>query len=119
MEDSQATLCDLKKIAEKFVSERDWNQYHNPKNLSMNITREASELMEKFLWLTAQESRDALVTNRQEIEDELADVFFGVMCFANTANIDLTRAFIHKIKDAAKKYPVDKAKGCNKKYTKL
>ena len=119
MEDKQATVADLKDLIGKFVTEREWGQFHNPKNLSMDIACEASELMEKFLWLTTQESVEELTVNRQEIEDELADVLFGVLSFANTANIDLSRAVSHKLQETARKYPVDKSKGKREKYTKL
>lgn len=119
MDDKKTTMADLKELAGKFVADREWAPYHNPKNLSMNIAREASELMEKFLWLTTQESVEELNLNRQEIEDELADVMFGVISFANTSNIDLSRALKHKLEEAAKKYPIDKSKGKREKYTKL
>lgn len=119
MNDKKTTMADLKILAGQFVAEREWAPYHNPKNLSMNIAREASELMEKFLWLTTQESINELAVNRQEIEDELADVLFGVLSFANTTNIDLSRALSHKLQEVAKKYPIDKSKGKKEKYTKL
>ena len=117
MEDSKKTIQELKDIAAQFIKERDWNQYHSPKNLSMNISIEAAELMEKFLWLTTQESIEEIDKNRQEISDELADVLFGVLCFADVAKIDLSQAFEHKLAEAAKKYPVEKVKGKHEKYT--
>lgn len=119
MSDTTKTIQQLKDIAAQFVKERDWNQFHNPKNLSMDISVEAAELMEKFLWMTTQESVEEIAKNRQEIADELADVFFGILCFANATGIDLAAAFEHKIAEVAKKYPVDKAKGRREKYTKL
>ena len=119
MDDTRATMADLKALTGQFVAERAWAPYHNPKNLSMNIAREASELMEKFLWLTTQESVDELSLNRQEIEDELADVLFGVLSFANTAKIDLSQALNHKLQEVALKYPIGKSKGRREKYTKL
>lgn len=119
MNDSQMTIQNLKKIAEQFIVEREWTPYHTPKNLSMNLVREASELMEKFLWVTTQESVAEVETNRQEIEDELADALFSILCFANATNIDLSKAFHHKLLEVAKKYPVEKAKGRKEKYNKL
>jgi len=117
MQDNTTTLAKLREIAKQFVTERDWNQYHSPKNLSMDISIEAGELMEKFLWLDTQESVDELNKNRQEIEDELADVFFALLCFSNAANIDISAAFAKKIQEIAAKYPVDKVKGRKEKYT--
>lgn len=119
MEDAKLTLQQLKDISDKFVQERDWGQYHSPKNLSMDISIEAAELMEKFLWLTTEESYEELEKNRQEISDELADVFFGILRFASVAKIDLASAFKHKLEQVGKKYPVEKAKGKREKYTKL
>jgi NTP pyrophosphatase (non-canonical NTP hydrolase) len=117
MADSKKTVQELKDIASQFIKERDWVQYHSPKNLSMNISIEAAELMEKFLWITTQESIQEVDKNRQEIADELADVLFGVLCFADVTNIDLSQAFEHKLAEAAKKYPIDKVKGKHEKYT--
>lgn len=117
MSDEKVTLAQLKEKAAKFAQERDWNQFHSPKNLSMNTAIEAAELMEKFLWLDCEESRQEIEKNRQEIEDELADVLFSVLSFANAAKIDLAQAFTHKIALAEQKYPIDKAKGKREKYT--
>lgn len=119
MLDETMTMEQLKAMAGEFVSERDWQQFHSPKNLSMNISIEANELMEKFLWLTTQESIEEVDKNRQEIEDELADVLLGILCFANAAHIDITKAFTHKLAEVAQKYPVEKVKGKREKYTKL
>lgn len=117
MTDEKQTLQQLKDTAAEFVRERDWNQFHSPKNLSMDIAIEAAELMEKFLWLDTQESRDELEKNRQEIEEEFADTLFALLCFANEAKIDMTRAFQHKISLVGQKYPVDEVKGRREKYT--
>jgi dCTP diphosphatase len=119
MQDTTTTLQSLKEKVAIFVAERDWTKYHTPKDLSMNMVREASELMEKFLWMDSAESHSEVRSNRQEIENELADVFFSVLCFAQRADIDLARAFNHKLDEIAQKYPVDKAKGKREKYTKL
>lgn len=119
MSDSTKTIQQLKDVAAQFVKEREWNQYHVPKNLSMNLAVEAAELMEKFLWLTTDQSVAEIEKNRQEIADELSDVFFSVICFANATGIDITQAFEHKIASVARKYPVEKAKGRHEKYSKL
>ncbi|HZW60680.1 MAG TPA: nucleotide pyrophosphohydrolase [Candidatus Babeliales bacterium] len=119
MSDTTKTIAQLKAQVAAFVKERDWDQFHSPKNLSMNISIEAAELMEKFLWVDSKASFDALEDNRQEIEDELADVFLAILCFCNAANIDLAQAFEKKFVATAEKYPVGKAKGRSTKYTKL
>lgn len=118
--DELTTLASLKKIAhETFDIERDWAQFHSLKNLSMNISAEAAELMEHFLWITTQESDEILknTDKRAHIEHELADVLIGVVQFANRAGIDLSAVFKVKIALIQEKYPIEKAKGNNAKYT--
>ncbi len=105
--DSNSTLQELKTQMAAFVKERDWNQFHTAKNLSMYIAVEAAELMEKFLWTTSQDSAKLLETNRQAIEEEVADVLSVLMSFANACNIDISKAFIDKMAKNAKKYPVE------------
>lgn len=119
MNDTKKTVAELKQEAAAMVAERDWNQFHSPKNLSMGIAAEAAELMEKFLWIDSKASFDELATNRQEIEDECADVLIGLLCFANAANIDLSKAVEHKLALIKEKYPIEKSKGRATKYTKL
>ncbi len=119
MADQKTTLSELKNSIANFVAERDWQQYHSPKNLSMSIAIEAAELMEKFLWLSTQESGDEIAKNRQEIEQEFADVFICLLQFANTANIDASTAVHQKLELNAQKYPVEKAKGRREKYNRL
>lgn len=119
MTDETTTLAQLKKAIDQVVEEREWHQFHTPKNLSMNLAVEASELMEKFVWLNAAESFAELASNKQEIEHELADVLANVLCFANAAHIDLTTVFERKLRDIKEKYPIEKAKGKHTKYTKL
>jgi dCTP diphosphatase len=119
MQDTTVTLQNLKDKVAQFVAERDWGQFHSPKNLSMDIAVEAAELMEKFLWVESADSLKEVDANRQEIEDELADILMGIICFSNVANIDIAKAFEHKLAKTASKYPVDKARGKATKYTKL
>ncbi len=117
--DSTTTIQDLKNIAQKIRDDRDWQQFHTPKDLSMYIAIEAAELMEKFVWLSSQASFEEIEKNRQEIEDEMADVLICLVHFCNAANIDMTSAFRKKLQEVAKKYPVEKAKGKSDKYNKL
>lgn len=117
--DSQTTLGDLKALVDNFMDERDWKQFHSPKSMAMDIVCEASELMEPFIWVSSEESYKTIEEKRQEIEAELADTIMGCLRFASLYNIDISNALKHKITLAAQKYPVDKAKGKNKKYTEL
>lgn len=117
--DSQTTMQQLKAQMAKFVADREWEQFHTPKNLSMNLCREASELLEKFIWVDEANAASEFAQNRQEIEDEAADVLIALLAFANSAQIDLTRAFEHKLKEVAHKYPIAASKGRSTKYTKL
>jgi dCTP diphosphatase len=115
MNDSQVTLQQLKERMAHFVQERDWNQFHTPKNLSMALTVEAAELMELFQW-DMENGLKTLHNEREKIEHELADVLAYVLSCANACDIDLTDAFVRKLAINAKKYPVEKAKGRSDKY---
>lgn len=118
MHDEKTTVDELKKQCDTFVAERDWNQFHSLKSLSMNIAVEAAELMEHFLWCSTQQVPEVLKQNRADIEDELADVVFGICAFANEANIDIATALERKLEKQRKKYPIEKCKGKSDKYTK-
>lgn len=119
--DDATTLAELKTRVLAFVRERDWEQFHSPKNLSMALAAETGELMEHFLWATAEQShavaRDAI--KRAKIADELADVVIYALEFANITGLDISAAIEAKMAANAKKYPVDKAKGRAEKYTEL
>ena len=120
--DNNVTIQDLKKIAKKFRDERDWKKFHTPKELAIDISVEANELLELFLWKNNEEILEKLSTDKkykENILDELADVIHACLGFANSAKIDLASAVIKKIEKTAKKYPVEKSKGKNKKYTEL
>ena len=120
--DATTTLADLKTRILAFVRERDWEQFHSPKNLSMALATEAGELMEHFLWLDATTSRALMqndVARRKKIEDELADVLVYAFEFANSSGIDIAAAIETKMQANAKKYPVEKARGNARKYTEL
>lgn len=99
-----------------FCEERDWDQYHNPKDLAIGISTEAAELLDLFRFKNNEEIQDTVINRRELIEDELADVLFFVLRFAQTNDIDLKKAFENKMAKNAVKYPVDKVKGNNKKY---
>jgi dCTP diphosphatase len=116
MDDTHVTLQQLKDRMAEFVHERDWEQFHVPKNLSMALAVEASELMELFQWSDTQESWEILRTQREKVEQELADVLAYTLSFANACDIDLADAFMRKLVLNAQKYPVEKAKGKSDKY---
>ena len=117
--DTETTIKELREIMNQFVSERDWLPYHSPKNLSMSMAIEAAELMEKFQFVSPEESIKLAQSHKQEIAHELCDVLAYVLSFANAADIDLTTHFIEKMALNRKKYPIEKAKGSFGKYTKL
>jgi len=119
--DSQTTVAELKSKILAFARERDWEQFHAPKNLSMALAAEAGELMEHFLWESA-ESSQTIINNpakRIEISEELADVIIYALEFANVANLDVAEAIERKMALNAQKYPIEKAKGKSTKYTEL
>ena len=119
--DSTTNLAELKSRVLAFARERDWEQFHAPKNLSMALAAEAGELMEHFLWSTPETSRAQVVdpVKRAKIAEELADILIYALEFANVAQIDVAAAIEAKMASNALKYPVEKAKGRSDKYTEL
>ncbi|MBI5381289.1 MAG: nucleotide pyrophosphohydrolase [Opitutae bacterium] len=119
--DTATTIAELKSRILAFARERDWEQFHAPKNLSMALSAEAAELMEHFLWTTPEQSRSVAAdpAKRAKIEEELADVVIYALEFANMTGIDLASAITAKMAANAKKYPVEKARGRADKYDEL
>lgn len=119
--DSVTTLSDLKARVLAFVRERDWEQFHTPKNLSMAMAAETGELMEHFLWATPEQSRAIAAEpgKRGKIADELADVVIYALEFANITGLDVAAAIEAKMAANAQKYPVEKARGRSEKYNEL
>jgi dCTP diphosphatase len=119
--DSSTTVAEIKTRVLAFARERDWEQFHAPKNLSMALAAEAGELMEHFLWATPEASRTIAsdAAKRRKIEEELADVVIYALEFANMTGIDVAAAIETKMAANAAKYPVEKAKGRSDKYTEL
>ena len=114
------SLTDLSKMQEiliQFNRERDWDQYHSPRNLAMALSVEAAELLECFLWVRDGETIPD--DKRPHIAEEAADVLICLINFCTQAGIDLPAAFDAKIAKNAAKYPVDKARGSRKKYNDL
>lgn len=111
-------LDNLRARINAFVAERDWAQFHTPKNLAMAMIVEAAELVEQFQWDTPQESQQLASEKREAVSHELADTFVYLLRIAEVCGIDLIQATNQKIDLNAQKYPVEKAKGSNAKYTK-
>ncbi len=100
----------------KFCNDRDWSQFHDPKNLAISLQLEASEVLELFQWTKNNEISDGMET---ELPDELADVLYWVLMLANHYDIDLLDAFDKKMDKNELKYPIERAKGNSAKYSKL
>ena len=111
------SLRDLRERVNQFVAERDWAQFHTPKNLAMAMIVEAAELVEQFQWVTPLESQHLSSEKREAVSHELADTFVYLLRIAEVLEIDLIQATNQKIDLNALKYPVEKAKGSNAKYT--
>jgi dCTP diphosphatase len=103
----------------KFIKERDWEQFHTPKNLVMALSIETAEIMEHFQWKTAEESRDLDETTFDEVKDEIGDTFVYLLRLCDELGIDPIEAANDKMLKNAEKYPIEKAKGNAKKYTKF
>ena len=112
------SLQDLRVRVNQFVAERDWAQFHTPKNLAMAMIVEAAELVEQFQWDTPLESQHLSPEKRAAVAHELADTFVYLLRIAEVLEIDLIEATNQKIDLNALKFPVEKAKGSNAKYTK-
>ncbi|MBT4731865.1 nucleotide pyrophosphohydrolase [Candidatus Woesearchaeota archaeon] len=113
----------IKKIQKQlsdFADERDWNQFHNPKNLSMALSVEASELVEIFQWLTPEQAEAIMSTDEGEhVKEEIADVMIYLIRLADKLNVDLEDAVDDKIVKNGEKYPIDTSKGSTTKRTTL
>jgi len=102
-----------------FVGEREWDQFHNPKNLAMALIAEAAELVEHFQWLTPEQAERLAPETLAEVEQEMADVLIFLVEIADRLKVDLLAAAARKLALNAQKYPVEKARGKATKYTKL
>ncbi len=119
MADATTTVESLKNDVKKFTEDREWQQFHNPKNLSMALASEAAEVMDLFLWCESSASYEELENRRQEVEDEIADVAVALLAFCTRHNIDLSSAIAHKRIEHVRKYPIEKCKGRSTKYDRL
>lgn len=110
-------LLRLRQQLREFAREREWDQFHSPKNLAMALMVEAGELAEHFQWLTQQQSAQLPADTRQKVAEELADVLLYLVRLADRLDIDLATAAQHKLVRNAEKYPADKVRASAKKYT--
>jgi NTP pyrophosphatase (non-canonical NTP hydrolase) len=113
------TLKELRKIVVDFRDARDWRQFHTPKDLVISMMVEVGEVADHFKWKNDEELESYLKSHKAEIADELADVLHNLVLTADELDIDLEKAFKKKICETEEKYPVEKARGNNKKYNKL
>jgi NTP pyrophosphatase (non-canonical NTP hydrolase) len=113
MPDASTTLSDVRDLVRRFVDERDWRQFHSPKNLSMSLAIEAAELMEHFQWIDAADSRRIGddPAKLAEVRDEMADVLCYLLALANELHLDLADAIRDKMVKNAAKYPAELSRG--------
>ncbi len=112
-------ISELTNLLLAFRRERDWEQFHNPKDQALSLSLEVAELLEHMQWRNGQELKDHLATVKEAVGDELSDVLGWVLLLAHDLGIDLDTAFRKKLLANAEKYPVDKAKGRATKYRDL
>ena len=113
MPDTATPIAELKALVSRFVAERDWEQFHSPKNLAMGVAVEAAELMECFLWVDLPTSRQLVndPQKREAIADEMADVLCYLLNLSNVLGIDLSEALEAKMVKNKRKYPAEQYKG--------
>lgn len=113
----EQSIDKLKNKLRKFVKERDWDQFHSPKNLATALTVEAAELLEEFQWLTDEHSRQPEKMRLERIKDEIGDVMIYLVLLSDQLGINILSVAFEKVEKNGMKYPVDKARGSAKKYT--
>jgi dCTP diphosphatase len=119
MSSVRPTLAELSRQLDAFAAERDWDQFHNPKNLAMALAVETGELMEHFQWLTLEEAANLAPQTREEVALEAADVLLFLLRLCDKLGIDLADAAQRKLAINARRYPVDQSRGRATKYDKL
>ena len=121
MSDSDTTVAELKRIARRFSEDRDWEKYHDARNLAIGVVTEASELLQEFRFKSDGEIEEIFRSpaGRERIADEIADTLYFVFEFSQRYDVDLSTEFRRKMKKNEERYPIEKARGSNKKYTEL
>ncbi len=115
-------MSDIEELTEhilQFRDVRDWQQFHNPKDMAISLVLEATEFLEHFQWKNDDEVKRHIEDKKLQLGEELADVLYWVLLLSSDLNIDLKNSFLEKMKKNREKYPINKAKGTHKKYTEL
>jgi dCTP diphosphatase len=112
-------ISELQEVLRQFAKERDWEQFHSPKNLASALSVEAAELLEHFQWLSDEQSRNLSDTTRTKVGEEIADVFLYLLQLSDKLGVDLINAGQAKIHTNASRYPIELSKGSSSKYTEL
>jgi NTP pyrophosphatase (non-canonical NTP hydrolase) len=115
-------MANIKDLTKRIIASRDardWKQFHNPKDLAISLALEASEVLEHFQWKSKEEMEKYVITNKNEIGEELADVLYWILLMSHDLNINVLDALEKKQEKNEKKYPIEKAKGVHTKYNKL
>lgn len=110
-------MDEIKEVLREFVEEREWEQFHSPKNIAMALSVEAAELMEPFMWMSGEDSFNVPPEKMEDIRDEIADVYIYLIRLADVLNIDVKEAVAAKIEKNRKKYPADRVRGKSLKYS--
>lgn len=111
-------IASMKKAVQEFCEARDWDQFHNPKDLAIGLSTESNELLDLFRFKDSEQMREMMEnpSKREEISEELADIFFFLLRFSQMYGFDMEQGLQDKIRKNGEKYPVEKAKGSNLKY---
>jgi NTP pyrophosphatase (non-canonical NTP hydrolase) len=115
-------MSDIQKLIEMIIQyrdERDWKQFHNPKDVAISLALEAAEVLEHFQWKSKEEIDEYIQTHKNHIGEELSDVLYWVLLMSHDLHIDIKEALEKKMEQNRAKYPIEKAKGKHTKYTKL
>jgi dCTP diphosphatase len=115
-------MSDINELTDKIVNfrdDRDWKQFHNPKDLAMSLLLEAAEVLEHFQWKSPEEMAEHINNNKGDIAEELADTLYWILLMSRDLDIDIKQALELKLKKNEEKYPIEKAKGNHLKYTRL
>jgi NTP pyrophosphatase (non-canonical NTP hydrolase) len=113
----KTSLSELRDALRHFAAEREWDQFHTPKNLAAALSVEAAELLEHFQWLTAEQSQSLPAEKLAQVQEEMADVLLYLIRLADKLDVDLLAAAAAKLLRNAEKYPLEKARGNSRKYT--
>ena len=109
--DKEATVGSLREAVGAFIAEREWERFQNPKDLAIGIASESGELLEQFLWRTAEEAGAPALALHPDVVDELADVLIYCLAYANATGLDLSQAVGSKLRKNAEKYPAEQWRG--------